>query len=319
MNALAIAALRRLKHDAARSGDSLARASVAHALTQADALGVPVLRLRGQGYRLPQPIDWLAREEILAALGSNASRFDLSVIDEIGSTNSALFDTATHGARHATCIAAELQTHGRGRRGRTWLSPLGGGLTFSLLWRFAAGAAHLSALSLAVGVAIVRTLRALGVVEVKLKWPNDVVHHLRKLGGILIELQGDILGPSAAVIGIGLNVRLDEATLNQIAQPVTDLASLLPRPPERNRLLAALLAQLADVLDHFESEGFAPLRAEWLSYHAYQDKNVRLSLPDGAGVEGRVTGVAEDGSLLLATAQGERRFTVGEIGLRRTN
>src|SRR6185503_9281051 len=134
----------------------------------------------------------------------------LEVVDTASSTNSLLLARAAAGADSGTVIAAEWQSAGRGRAGRAWLAGIGGALVFSVLRRFAQGAGVLSGLSLAVGVAVVRGLHAILGCRAGLKWPNDIVWEGKKVGGILIELSGDMLGPSTAVIGIGLNVRLSK-------------------------------------------------------------------------------------------------------------
>jgi BirA family biotin operon repressor/biotin-[acetyl-CoA-carboxylase] ligase len=209
-----------------------------------------------------------------------------------------------------------VQTNGKGRRGRTWVSQLGASLTFSLLWRFQCGAAALSGLSLAVGVALIRALNSLGVNDAQLKWPNDVLVDGKKLAGILIELQGDLEGPSAAVIGVGINLNLPKNVLESIDQPAIDLVNASRKPINQNELLGMLLKHLAEVLSGFEQHGFIGLRDEWLSYHAYQNKSVRMLLPNGMDVHGVVQGVADDGILLVETALGLQRFSAGEISLR---
>jgi BirA family biotin operon repressor/biotin-[acetyl-CoA-carboxylase] ligase len=221
---------------------------------------------------------------------------------------------------HGVALAAEWQTAGRGRRGRPWTAVAGGSLTFSLGWRFEQGAGFLAGLSLAVGVAVARALEAEGLAGVALKWPNDLIHRHLKLGGILIEINGDALGPSATVIGVGLNVRLPAAARKDIPVPVTDLATVAGKkaaPIDRNRLLARLLAELASVLDQYAKDGFAPFAAEWQHRHAYQGKTVRLLLPDGATVTGKVAGVDASGALVLADGPRRARFLSGEISLRR--
>ena len=220
---------------------------------------------------------------------------------------------------HRVALAAEWQTAGRGRRGRAWTAIAGGSLTFSLGWKFEQGAGFLAGLSLAVGVAAVRALEAEGFRDVALKWPNDLIHRHLKVGGILIELNGDALGPTTTVIGVGLNVRLPPAARKDIAVPVTDLASIARRktPIDRNRLLARLLAELTVVLELYAREGFAAFAAEWQHRHAYQGKAVKLLLPDGATVTGKVAGVDASGALVLADGPRRARFLSGEITLRR--
>jgi BirA family biotin operon repressor/biotin-[acetyl-CoA-carboxylase] ligase len=193
---------------------------------------------------------------------------------------------------------------------------LGDALTFSLLWRFDSGLAALSGLSLAVGIAMMRALAELGVPGVGLKWPNDVLLNDGKLAGILIEAQGDMLGPSAVVIGIGINLSVPQTLRERIEQAVSDLASLDMSAPERNLVLAVSSKHLVAVLREFAGRGFAPLREEWESHHVFQGRPVRLLLPDGTQVAGTVLGVTDDGALRLATGQGEQVFNAGEVSLR---
>jgi BirA family biotin operon repressor/biotin-[acetyl-CoA-carboxylase] ligase len=273
----------------------------------------------------------LDQEAILNAIGHERAWFKLELHDTLESTNSYLMKKANqsqanlmgaNAAAHATCVVTELQTAGKGRRGRSWQAGLGASLTFSLLWRFQMGAGALSGLSLAVGVALIRALQALGVHEAKLKWPNDVLIETasgkQKLAGILIELQGDMDGPSAAVIGVGMNVYLPDHVQHKIDQPFTDMRSVRPDVANPNLLLGTMLKHLADVLRQFEQDGFDSLRDEWSGYHAYHGQAVKMLMPDGREVLGEVAGVASDGVLLVNTAQGEQRFSAGEISLRGT-
>ena len=174
----------------------------------------------------------------------------------------------------------------------------------------------ISGLSLAVGVALIRALNSLGVSHAQLKWPNDVLVDRKKLTGILIELQGDLEGPSAAVIGVGVNLNLPKNVLDSIDQPAIDLANVSAKPINQSELLGAILKHLADVLSGFETHGFISLRDEWLSYHAYDNKPVRMLLPNGTAINGVVKNVADDGILLVETALGLQRFSAGEISLR---
>ncbi|PIX04131.1 MAG: biotin--[acetyl-CoA-carboxylase] ligase, partial [Gallionellales bacterium CG_4_8_14_3_um_filter_54_18] len=193
--------------------------------------------------------------------------------------------------------------------------------TFSLLWRFECGLNGLSGLSLAVGVAILRALRRFEAAGVGLKWPNDILAEhgnsmvRGKLGGVLIEAQGDMYGPSAVVIGIGLNCSLPTVLERAITQPAVSLRQLCVKPPTRDQLLAAVLQALAAVLDEFARDGFAALRGEWERYHAQQDLPIQLQMPDGSIVEGIARGVGDNGELRLETAQGMRQFNSGEVGV----
>jgi BirA family transcriptional regulator, biotin operon repressor / biotin---[acetyl-CoA-carboxylase] ligase len=321
MNAYTLAALRLLQDGAFHSGEAIgqrigvSRESISTALEGIEVHGLDIERVRGRGYRLRTPVCWLHDYLIQRHLGARRSRFTIEVVDETVSTNDDLIARAAQGAPSGLVRVAELQTGGRGRRGRGWSSGLGGALTFSVLWRFDQGAGFLSGLSLAVGVALLRALDNVDLKGAQLKWPNDVLWRHMKLAGILIELAGDVMGPTSAVIGIGLNVRLAQPVLDRIDQPVTDLARAGVNC-DRNQLLATILYELDGVMETFSADGFAPLREEWQRAHAYQDKMVRLRMPDGTELEGTSAGVADDGALLLATPEGIRKYYGGEISLR---
>lgn len=322
MTPLTFQTLRLLADGEFRSGEAMARAlgvsraSVWNALHDLDGAGLEIFKVRGRGYRLSQPLTWLDRTAIESALGSARADFSIEVLDVAGSTNTLLLERAAAGAAAGSALAAEWQTGGRGRRGRVWHATPGAALTFSLLWRFPQGAGALSGLSLAVGVAVIRALARVGVHDAGLKWPNDVIWRGRKLAGLLIEVQGEVSGPAAAVIGLGLNCRLPDALRDRIDQPVVDLAQIVPGAIDRNQLLALLLQEMKTVLNQFAQSGFAPLREEWQRLHVYQDKPVRLTLPDAGVLEGSAAGVDEGGALLLDTATGIRRVHSGDVSLR---
>jgi BirA family biotin operon repressor/biotin-[acetyl-CoA-carboxylase] ligase len=351
--------LRQLSDGAFHSGEDLAatvgltRARVSQLLKQAETSGLSLERVRGRGYRLLATPDFLdvgavrtaladldvevadadARPVMLAAndddLGLPAGvppgiprrpPIVVEIVDQLDSTSTELLRRAARRDIHGALLAAEWQSAGRGRRGRSWSAVAGGSLTFSLGWRFEQGAGFMAGLSLAVGVAVVRALEALGLSGVELKWPNDLIHRHLKVGGILVELNGDALGPSTVVVGLGLNVRLPLSVKRDIAQPVSDLTAVAGRgapPIDRNRLLARLAAELAATLATYGEHGFAPFAAEWQRRHAYQGKAVKLLLPDGVSVKGTVAGVDGTGALVLADGPRRVRFLAGEISLRR--
>jgi BirA family biotin operon repressor/biotin-[acetyl-CoA-carboxylase] ligase len=293
----------------------ITRASVFNALSGVAGYGVELQRIRGRGYRLARPWQPLERDEILRWLNPDAGQFDIEVMPQATSSNTLLLQRIRNeNISSGSVLAVELQTTGRGRIGRPWHSTLGGTLTFSLLWRFDCGLNALSGLSLAVGVAVARALEQFGAQGVLLKWPNDILTSQGKLGGVLIEAQGDMLGPSAVVIGIGLNCTLPSSLARQIDQPASALDEICANMPARNRLLAAILRELARVLREFVQGGFAASRAEWERYHIHRDKPVQLRMADGSAVSGIARGVSDSGELCLETAQGMRCFNSGEVG-----
>jgi BirA family biotin operon repressor/biotin-[acetyl-CoA-carboxylase] ligase len=297
----------------------VSRASVSNALADVASYGVELQRIRGRGYRMARPWQRLERGEVLRWLNQDAGQFDIEVMPQTTSSNTLLLQRArleatNGGVSSGSVLAVELQTAGRGRVGRAWHSALGGTLTFSLLWRFDCGLNVLSGLSLAVGVAIVRALELFGAQGVLLKWPNDILTLQGKLGGVLIETQGDMLGPCTVVIGIGLNCTLPPSLTRQIDQPASALDEVCRNMPTRNQLLASILSELARVLREFSQGGFVAWRSEWEQYHIHRNKPVKLQMADGSTVSGIARGVSDIGELCLETAQGVRCFHSGELG-----
>ncbi|MHB1403589.1 MAG: biotin--[acetyl-CoA-carboxylase] ligase [Thiobacillus sp.] len=314
--------LRRMSDGRFHSGQALAhefnlsRSSIFNALAQAEPMGLAINAVRGRGYRMPEPVEWLDGITVADHLGTVAEAYTIHVHDSVDSTNAALMAAALNGAADGTLICTEHQQSGKGRRGRQWHSVLGGSLTFSVLWRFENGLQSLSGLSLAVGLAIARAVNRHSRHPVRLKWPNDVLVDYRKLAGILVEVQGDMHGAAFAVVGVGLNVRLSGVQRDAVDQAVVDLAEM-GVAVGRNRLLADCLLELHAVLSLFRQHGFASLREDWLKLDAYAGRAVALALPDARSVRGVASGVDETGAFLLRDAQATLRpYSGGEISLR---
>jgi BirA family biotin operon repressor/biotin-[acetyl-CoA-carboxylase] ligase len=262
------------------------------------------------------PDDVLDLDRVRLLLGRRACSFSIELRERCASSNLLLVDAAERGAPHRTVITCERQSAGRGRRGRPWISAGDGGLAFSLLWRFGQGAPAPAGLSLAAGVAVARAVESFGAGGVGLKWPNDVLLAGRKLSGILVELVPDTArATQAAVIGVGINLRLPEGFGTEHGFVAVDLAHALNPPPRRADLLAALLHELDRTLDCLAELGFASLREEWLARNAFQDLPVRL-IGERDTLEGLCRGVDVDGALLLETPEGLQRIISGEVSLR---
>lgn len=309
---------------AAVSGSALAarlgvtRTAVWKQIGRLRELGLAVSAQAGDGYRLDRPVEALDPSRIVAALPADVSPRigDLAVHWQLDSTSSELLRRVAADPRDRLVCLAELQTQGRGRRGRSWRMPLGGGIALSLLKRFDGGIAALSGLSLVAGAAAVQALADVGIGDVGLKWPNDLVAHGRKLGGILVELGGDAMGPCHAVIGIGLNLRLDEHGSAAIDQPWIDLATLAGgASPSRNLVVASVLARWVDAFDEFAESGFAVFARRYARHDVLRGQPVRVLRADRAE-DGIACGIDERGALRVAFGDGERSVDSGEVSVR---
>jgi BirA family biotin operon repressor/biotin-[acetyl-CoA-carboxylase] ligase len=283
--------------------------------------GLAVEAAPGAGYRLPRRLDLLDADILRATLAPDvvARLAKLEVHTEIGSTNRRLLaEPPPHGLLDV-CVA-EFQTDGRGRRGRRWSVPLGGGICLSLGWQFAGMPAEPGALALAVGVAARRVLERVAGLTIALKWPNDLVCDERKLGGILVELAAEGQGGVHVVAGIGINVALPPALLPLLCdwpRGAIDLAVALGRePPPRAALVGALVNELAELFVDYPIHGFAAYRGEWRSADFLRGRAVRVDEPAGPRI-GTAVGIDAAGALLVELEGGERRRVVaGDVSVR---
>lgn len=293
------------------------RAAIWKQLRRLETLGLTVHAVRGRGYRLAQPIEFLQPEIIERGLppAIRAQLAQIDIIAEVDSTNTYLKTRAAQGAASGSACLAEWQRGGRGRLGRNWVSPFGCNLYLSLLWRFAAGPTALAGLSLAMGVALARALRPSVETGLGLKWPNDVQWRGRKLAGILVEIAGESAGPSHAVIGIGINVRMPETAATAIQQPWIDLARIAKEFPARNSLAGHVLEELVTALRAFEQHGLTAFLDDWRELDVTAGRSVQLQLPGGI-IAGESRGIDETGALVIQVGSELRRYASGEISLR---
>lgn len=308
------------------SGESLAaqlgisRAAIWKRIAGIEALGLGVERRSGRGYRLCGGIELLDPQRIRDALPeelrTHVARIDVHGV--VTSTNDVLLQELRSGAApHAVVCLAERQTSGRGRRGRGWMSPYGSSIYLSLAWRFERDVGALEGLSLATGIAAVQALAQCGVGGVGLKWPNDLFAGGAKLGGILIELDGELSGPVTAVIGIGINLRLPREAAATIDQPWTDLETLAGRAVGRNELVAALISSCFTLLPRFALHGLSAVHEDWQRLDLLRGRSVTVTRGDGRVLRGVADGVDAGGALRLLCDEGLLLLSGGEVSVRR--
>lgn len=297
----------------------LSRTTAWQHLRSLEQSGIELHAVHGKGTRLAVPIELLALTNIERELSDEAKSLlgELMLLDEVHSTNQFLMDGRNSKWPNGSVCVAEMQTRGRGRQGRSWVSPFGQNIYLSVLWRFDGGLAALSGLSLACGVAATRALNGLGVPGIGLKWPNDLLWQGRKLGGILVEVHGETEGSYTAVIGMGINFQMDQALSRQIDQPWADVVSIHPQAKgHRNELLARVMNEVLPMLARYQDTGLAPYLDEWSQLDCLKQRPVQLT--NGQNVrEGIAQGINAAGELLLRDAGGElHRVNAGEVSLR---
>ena len=224
----------------------------------------------------------------------------------ISSTNEWILQNIPSLKKGDLCIA-EYQTAGRGRRGRQWLSPFAGQIMFSFYWAFDPSKS-IEGLSLVIGLAIAEVL------NVQVKWPNDILFDGRKLGGILVEIANHKNGMLNLVIGVGINVSLPKQT--EISQPYAEVCEIVP-DVERQTLLPKLIQHLYTRLNIFEKNGInTEFQQAWQSYNAFSNSEVNVLTEQGA-ISGIEQGIDERGYLKVLCGNKIQMFNGGEVSLRK--
>lgn len=290
--------------------------AVAARMAGLQAAGV-ALQHDGSHWQLLQPPDLHDVRRIDQALLApvRASLAGLEVLWQVDSTNSELLRRPVP-VEGFQVLLAEQQTAGRGRRGRSWVSPLARHLYLSLACGFEQGIAAMTGLSLAVGVLVAEALRDAGVAGAGLKWPNDVLINGQKLAGILVESRGRAQGPAQAVVGIGLNVHGGDGIQAGIDQPWTALDAHQPAPLQRDAVAALLLNALLPGLQQFQQHGLAAFSARFAAVDLLCGRDIWIS-ENGQQRPARAIGLAADGALRVLDQAGEHCVHAGDVSVRK--
>jgi BirA family biotin operon repressor/biotin-[acetyl-CoA-carboxylase] ligase len=300
----------------------ITRSAVWKQIRQLEAIELDVSAQAGLGYQLEMPLELLDQSSIESLLAPatrgicGAPR--LFWVTE--STSNLLLDEAPPEPGRAHVCITEYQSAGRGRRGRSWFAPAGHGLCLSVSWTFPESPANFSCLGLAAGVAVMDALRAAGADNAELKWPNDVVANGRKLAGILVDVRGEAGGPMHAVVGVGVNYRLNERAARAVAgagglEPISVEEAAGSAAAGRNRTAALLIDELCDALRVFGSSGFEPFVDKWGSADYLAGRSVLVAGDDGEKT-GIARGITDDGRLRLEKDGQEVLLVTGDISVR---
>lgn len=299
---------------------SVSRAAINKAIKLLSETGINIHRVSGRGYRLAEPMRLLDKKIILNFLPRRGEKYSdqLYLFDAIDSTSHFLRSLPDPKQGSGSVCVAEAQTGGRGRRGRTWVSTPYNNIMMSMSWLFDRGPASLAGLSLAAGVAVVRALHDFGLSDVGLKWPNDILWNGRKLGGLLLDVQGEAAGPSRVVLGLGINVSIADKDARHIDQPWIDMKGILNKVVDRNKLIALLILEFEDMFSRFEISGLGAFEQDWQAAHVYHGQTVQILRGDEVLV-GIAEGIDANGALKLRDANGKLHTChSGEVSLKGT-
>ncbi len=266
-----------------------------------------------RGYRLMDVPDRLTPLELAPLLSTHHLGQSIHFHESLPSTNQAAFKLAADGAEHGEVVIAEQQTAGKGRRGRTWVSPTGLNLYFSAILRPELAPQHAPELTLVAAVALAETLREAGA-DALIKWPNDVQIDGRKVAGILTELSAEPERVHFVVLGVGVNLNASREDFPpEVAPTAISLSEALGQRVNRALFATALWGRLEEWLDLHHEVGFEPVRERWkeLSSTLGQDVLVRT---DRTELRGVAEDIDEAGALLVRTAGGSlERVLAGDV------
>ncbi len=244
---------------------------------------------------------------------SGQDDIELIYLDTCDSTNRQCMQMGSDGL----VVISEHQTQGRGRRGKHWHSPQRQNLYCSIGLRKSLDAEYLGLISLLVGVSIADVLHQIGYTGVSLKWPNDILIDGKKLGGILIETRAIAANEFYLVVGIGLNLNLDDDELRKIDQPATALNQIKNINCDQQQLVTSLISRVFQSIREFEPSQADALLERFKKYDHLTDKPVVVKTLN-EDVFGHYAGLLADGQVCVSLADGIRCFTSAEISIRET-
>jgi BirA family biotin operon repressor/biotin-[acetyl-CoA-carboxylase] ligase len=267
-----------------------------------------------RGYRLISIPDLLLPEAVKLELKTETFGQEIVYFDTIDSTNRKAKELASGGAAEGTVVVTEEQTGGRGRLGRSWLSPKGKGLWFSIVLRPQISPLDSPQLTLVSAVGVVKALKAYTGLDLKIKWPNDLLYGGKKVVGILTELAAEFGRVDYIVVGIGINVNTDlEDYPEELRDIVCSLKMVTGREQNRQSLLRLILQQLEQSYLVYLREGFSPIRTEWLKLSGTLGSRVKIT-ESAQAFQGLAEDLDEQGRLIVRLSDGSLHpVLAGEI------
>ncbi|MBX9786576.1 MAG: biotin--[acetyl-CoA-carboxylase] ligase [Alphaproteobacteria bacterium] len=261
------------------------------------------------GYRLESPLFLLEKSKIQKYLPKDVI---LDIFESLPSSNDYLKNLASTISPHI-CLP-EHQTKGRGRLGRSWVSPFGRNIYCSMSYVFQKDISEMAGLSLVVGILTAKALEILDQrFKPRLKWPNDIYLEGKKVGGILIDLIAEANGTCKAVLGIGLNVNMKDIPLKDVKNWIC-LEELVNQKLDRNQVVGEIISSLFKGMEIFASQGLAPFLPDWKRLDFLDNKKVTLT----SGQEfysGIAKSISPQGHLFLELPQGLKQFSYGDTRL----
>ncbi len=303
-------------HDGTSLGEKLhiTRAAVWKIIRKLQQYNIPFTSTKGKGYMLQESLILLDAKTIQSALAQK--NIEVECLEKVDSTNQYLKKYLTDNKKIRVCLA-ETQTAGRGRLSRQWHSPFAKNIYLSLLYPWQQDISALSGLSLVISLALCHAIEKISGLtnEVFIKWPNDLLIHGKKLAGSLIEIQAESNGFCQAIIGMGINVNMKEATHDEINQQWTSLQSVSDQYYDRNALCSEIINHVVTYLEQFSLHGLSYFQEQWQQRDYLHNKSISL-LSGKDQYSGVAAGIDNQGHLILTLDNGQKQaFSSGDTTL----
>jgi len=299
---------------------NISRTAIWKFIKQLQQYNIDIESVKGRGYRLNNPLILLDPKKIKRLLiAQTKRRVQIESFGSLPSTNSYLVkkskeQTEVKRKELIICIT-EHQSEGKGRLHRKWFSPFASNIYFSCKKTVNKDISTLNGLSLVIGLAIIATLQQLGIDDLHVKWPNDILWKSNKLAGCLIEITAESHGCCDIVIGIGINVNMLSANNKLLDQPWISLEKILGQYQDRNKIISLLVENLLVYLDKFNQQGISPFIAEWQRNDYLMGKTIKVN-NHGNIIIGTSLGINEKGHLVLKNRNHEvQSYSSGDTSI----
>ncbi|MBU3146354.1 biotin--[acetyl-CoA-carboxylase] ligase [Clostridium sp. CF012] len=279
--------------------------------------GYEIEAISRKGYRIISSPDILTFEEVKDFLSTQYIGRNIIHYDSLGSTNSRAKELAESGEEHGTVVISEEQASGRGRLGRDWISPKYKGIWMSIILRPNIVTENISLITL-IGAAAVQEAIMKMCIKTSIKWPNDIVLNSRKICGILTEMSGEIDHINYLVMGIGINVNLEEKDLPmELKDVATSLKIESGKYIDRKLLLANVLNIFEELYNDFVKNGNASETMEICRKNSLLiGKEIQL-INRGKVTKAKAIDISDSGELVIENQQGVLEYIVsGEVSVR---